>query len=143
MIEYRAPSGSGLQYAILQQSFTLTNIDLKSLNTSPYTLINIPSYIGIINCTLQYFNITVNTGQDMYIGYESLLGASLSSYQIRYQLPYIGGNRGVFTLSGNMTQAWTENTLNDEPLVLWQQSDDSSANYTTFKLIITYIAFNI
>lgn len=143
MIEYLAPTAgnNSLPYPIGQVTIQLTTEDLQNLNTKPYTILVQGSFNNVINASLLYSCTTCNTGINLFIGYEPLLGvASLSSF-CDFDTAYISGNQGMISLGTRVRNFWINNSLDSSPLVLWQQADDASAIYSDFRLTITYLQF--
>jgi hypothetical protein len=148
MIEYLAPSGGGstLTYKIKQVSHNLTTANLKALNTKPFELIPAStSYYVPLQVSIYFRSNSVNTGQNYFIGYEPLLGASLTSYFCFFDTSFFA-TTGNFQFMGAgivYRNTWTDNAINNSPLVLWQQTDDGSADFSNFQIIVTYIEYNI
>ena len=141
MIEYLHPSsgGNNLSYNIKQAEFYLTNADLTKLNSQPFELITQGNYISLLNFTVLFNSNNGNSGQNMYIGFEPLLNATYLSYQGVIDLQYVVGQSGCISLAAANKLFWISNNMNTSPLILWQQTDDSAANYSLFRIIITYI----
>jgi hypothetical protein len=147
MIEYLAPSagGSTLTYQIKQVSHNLTTANLKALNTTPFELIPAStSYYVPLQVSIYFRSNSVNTGQNYFIGYEPLLGASLSSYFCFFDTAYFTTGNFQFMGAGIVNKnTWTDNAINNSPLVLWQQTDDSSADFDSFQIIVTYLDYSL
>jgi len=141
MIEYKAPSGgSSLLYPIQQVTLSISNIRLQKLNTSPWQLLPSGFKYCVFSTILDYDNININSGQDMWIGHESLLAGSISfANQSRISTTTMGAQSGTMSIGTNENVAWYANAITTEPLVLYQQTDDSSAVFNYFNLTITYI----
>ena len=135
--------GGSLSYPIKQIEVTYTTSQLKALNTSPLEILPAGKSYGIINACLKYNNNNINTGQELWIGYENMLAPAITSEQIRITTGTMIGQRGILSISANPTVFWYESTNPTQPLVLWQQFDDGSIDFTEFRLILTYIEFNL
>lgn len=142
MIEYLAPSGGGnLTYPLKQITHTIDPIILKSLNTSPFAILTTGFNYIVISAVLNYDCINVNTGQNYYIGYESLLGGTVFSSFCDYDTALMETNSGVIGLGTRTRNLWIANSTNIENLVLWQQTNDGTAAFNRFELTITYLEF--
>lgn len=145
MIEIKKPgvSGNNLFYPIKQVVFNLTNSDLQNLNTTPFELLPADtSYYAPIQVTIKFNCIGINTGINYFIGYTNLLNISLTSSYCTFDTAYFGGSTDQFLSLGIKNQNfWTNNSVVNQPLVLWQQANDFSANYYYFDLILTYIEY--
>jgi hypothetical protein len=133
---------AGLTYPIEQITVNPTNLQLQKLNTSPFQILPSGFNYTVINANLKYDNINLNTGINLFIGYESLLGTAISSAFCDFDTAFMGliaGNIGLDTKVRNQLIYATSTDF--EPLVLWQQGDDSTATYNVFTLTITYIKF--
>tara|TARA_R110000868_G_scaffold345241_2_gene606353 strand:+ start:70 stop:498 length:429 start_codon:yes stop_codon:yes gene_type:complete len=141
MIEYIAPSsgGSALTYPIEQITVNLTNAELKTLNTSPFEILPQGFYYNGINVTLKYNNNLLNPGILLFIGYESLI--SSSGWMFVFDTSVFNNQFGVYSISAYSNNQARANTLNNEPLVVYQASNDNLANYTLFELTVTYLKF--
>lgn len=136
-----ASGGSALTYPIQQINIDLSSSDFTKLNTTPLQVLPISSgqfYIPL-NITLTYDNTVINSGQNFYLGFESLLNLNLSTAFTRFETAYIAGNRGVQSYQLNYLLFGIENTIDSQPLVIWQQTDDASAAFTKFILTLTYL----
>lgn len=134
--------GNSLTYAIKQISHNVDNAILKSLNTSPFQILGAGYNYTVINAILDYDCNANSATSNFFIGYESLLGATISSafcdFDSTLIIPTTRDVLGIGTKSRNF---WTATSNNVEPLVLWQSIDDSTANYVKFQLTITYIEY--
>lgn len=143
MIEYLAPSsgGGGLQYPLKQITHTIDQGILKSLNSSPFALLTTGFNYIVISAVLNYDCVNVNSGQNYYIGYESLLGGTPFSSFCDFDTSLMGTNAGVIGLGTRTRNLWIANSTNIENLILWQQTDDGTAAFNRFDLTITYLEF--
>jgi len=118
-----ASGGSALTYPIQQINIDLSGSDFTKLNTTPLEVL--PSSSGQfycpINITLTYNNTLINSGQNFYLGFESLLNVSLTTAFTRFETSYINNNRGVQSYQLNYLLFGIENTIDSQPLVIWQQ----------------------
>jgi hypothetical protein len=141
-MNYTRPATSGsLLYPIEQVTLSISNIRLQKLNTSPWTLLPQGFNYIVVNAYLDYDNINCDVAHNLFIGYESLLGATISSRFCDFDTTLILsqiGNIGIGTLPRNY---WIANSTNSEPLIIWQPIDDTLATYNKFELTITYIKF--
>ena len=142
MINYTPSTNTGsLLYPLEQITLSISNIRLKVLNSSPWELLPLGFNYNVTNAYLNYDAVNFNTGINLFIGYESFLGANVFSSFCDFDTSAMSignGNIGLGTRVRNFSYA---NSTNSEPLVLWQQSDDGTANYNTFELTITYLKF--
>jgi hypothetical protein len=144
MIEYNAPvsGGTSLAFPLKQVTVNISNSELKSLHTSPYQILPSGISICVINAILDYKNTNLNTGQEMWIGYENLLNGNLISNQIRFGTTFMAGSTGIMSVGANDTMLYYASTENYQSLVLWQQIDDSVSNFDYFILTVTYIEYS-
>ena len=133
--------GSTLPYPIQQINVDLSGSDFTKLNTTPLEVL--PSVSGYFYCplniTLTYNNTNINSGFNIYLGFESLLNLNVATAFTRFETAYIANNRGVQTYQLNYLLFGLENTIDNQPLVIWGQTDDPISAFTKFILTITYI----
>lgn len=142
MINYTPPTNTGsLLYPLEQITLSISNIRLQKLNTSPWQLLPAGFNYTVINAYLNYDNINCNSGQNLFIGYESLLGASLSSNFCDFDTTFMIATSGNIGLDTRVRNFYSSTSTNFEPLVIYQQADDPTAIYNTFELTITYLKF--
>jgi hypothetical protein len=140
MINYNTPS-AGLKYPLEQITVSVSGLDLKKLNTSPLQILPLGFNYDVINVYLNYDCFSCNTSVDLFIGYESLLAADLLSSFCSFDTIWLNSNFGTIGLGTRVINHLPSGTLNTQPLVIWQQSDDSGADYSIFELTVTYIKF--
>jgi hypothetical protein len=141
MINYTTAPAS-LKYPLEQITYSISNIDLGKLNSSPFEILPTGFNYNVVNAYLSYENSTLDPTQNLYIGYESLLGGVLTSCFCQFDTIYMNGNIGNIGLGTRIQNLGTpSNSANYEPLVLWQQADNTGATYTLFNLTVTYIKF--
>jgi hypothetical protein len=141
MINYNIPSAS-LKYPLEQITVNITTVDLIKLHTSPFEILPSGYNYNVVNAYLVYDNFQCNGGLNLYIGYESLLNVALTSSFCVFDtinMNGINGNIGIGTRIQNLNTP--SNSVNSQPLVLYQTVDDNTAQYFTFELTITYIKF--
>jgi len=146
MIEYLAPSSGGsLSFPIKQVQFNLTNGDLQKLNSSPFELISSGKYNVVLQAAIYFKVNNVNSGFNIFIGFEPLLNVEINSYYCYYNTSFM-----VPTLSSQFfatgiraINTWIDSSVNSSPLVLWQQADDGSADFDFFRILITYIEYPV
>jgi hypothetical protein len=136
-----ATGSTSLTYPLEQVTLTISNIRLQKLNTSPWQLLPLGFNYTVVNANLNYDNINCNTGINLYIGYESLLAANVNSNFCDFDTALIAANFGNIGLGTRVRNFWTATSTNFEPLVIWQQADDTTATYNNFELTITYLKF--
>ena len=138
----KAPTAApGLTYPIEQITTTISTPSLKTLNSGPVMLFNLGFNYCIIHTLLDYKCNNVNSGQEMWIGYETLLNGNLSANQIRISTTTMAPYAGKMSIAANNAVIWYANTINYQPLVLWQQLDDAISDFDYFTLTLTYIKF--
>lgn len=141
MINYLTPSGNNLTYPLKQVTVNIDKADLKTLNTSPYQLVPLGNYISVVNVTLKYDNVVLNTAFSLFVGFEAILTSAVPDSYCLFQPGNMSGNRGVISLGTVDFNNNLENNLNSQPLVLWQTNDDAIANYNSFQITVTYLEF--
>jgi hypothetical protein len=141
MINYLTPSagGNSLTYPIEQITVNVANAELKTLNSSPFQILPIGFYYNGINATLKYNNVSLNPFTLLFIGYEPLIAGG--GWMFVFDPSGFNGNDGVYSLSAYYSNNGSANTLNSSPLVIYQTSNDGSANYIDFELTVTYLKF--
>jgi len=137
----KASTGNSLTFPLLQTTVQIGNGELKNLLTSPYEILPAGYNYVVINAYLDYRNNNLNSGSNLFIGYEALLGVQIASAFCDFDTTYIGTNNGNIGLGTKSRNFYISNSNNTQPLVLWQQIDDASANYDRFDLTITYLRF--
>jgi len=133
--------GTSLLYPLEQVTLNISNIRLQKLNTSPWQLLPAGFNYTVVNAYLAYDNINCNSGLNLFIGYESLLGATTASCFCDFDTSFMIVNSGNIGLGTRIRNFHNATSTNVEPLVIWQQSDDTTANYNLFQLTITYLKF--
>ena len=133
--------GTSLTYPLEQVTLSISNPRLQKLNTSPWPLLPQGFNYTVVNAYLDYDNINCNSGQNLYIGYESLLGAQLASNFCDFDTTFMISTSGNIGLDTRVRNFFNATSTNFEPLVLYQQTDDTTAIYNKFELTITYLKF--
>jgi len=143
MIEYNPPvtGGSSLGFPLEQITITITPADLKTLHSSPVQLFSSGFNYCVIHTLLDYKCNNVNSGQEIWIGYEALLNGSINANQIRISTTVMATYTGKMSIAANNAVIWYANTTNNQPLILWQQINDAISSFDYFILTLTYIKF--
>lgn len=141
MIEYFAPSGGGgsLTYPTRQVTLNLDAADFTKLNTAPITLIatDNTNYICPVNYFWEYLNVNTDPATFIYAGFEPLLGAFPNSGSLGVFGSNFQAQRGMLSYI-NLSYGGPNNSLHNEPLVLWSIADDPLLQFSTFRITIIY-----
>jgi len=140
-MNYTKAASSALIYPIEQITITIAPADLKTLNSSPVMLFPLGFNYCVIHTLLDYKCDNVNSGQEIWIGYETLLNGNISANQIRISTTTMATHIGKMSIAANNAVIWYANTINYQPLVLWQQTNDVVAQFDYFILTLTYLKF--
>jgi hypothetical protein len=143
MINYNIPAtGNTLLYPLEQVTTNVGTLRLQKLNTSPFPIVPLGNYISVVNVTLKYNNINLDISNAIVIGFESVINSLFPETFCQILLGGgMLGNTGVISLGTNFFNNNFENTLNSEPLVIYQIADDPTAVYNQFEITVTYLKF--
>jgi hypothetical protein len=140
MIEIK--KGPGLRWPIQQKTLVLGgSTDLRTLNAGPYQLLPAGYHYNVLNVNLFYDLVNCATTDNLYIGYQTLLTGNVLSSFCDFVTANLGLGPGVIGLGTRVQNFSYANMDYNEPLVLWQNINDTTASYNYFILTITYIQF--
>jgi hypothetical protein len=145
-MNYNRPPAApaGLTYPILQETINLSNADFTKLNTSPVVILpNQSNYICPLNITIQYINTGTGLNGQYFFGFESQLSASNGNSSFLAVDTTIAGasanNTWTIATRFAFPASWDSNTDMNEPLIIWNVTDEALLTYSKFYVIITYL----
>lgn len=142
MIEYKAPSGGGLNN-LFYTEVDLLGSDFTKLASQPVTIIPAVAGKKIVpfNVTVDYEILVGNIGP-LLIGFEAMLAIQIETCAWGIQANLALGDKGLYSQSFVFAASALQN-INTQPLVLWQSVDNPGLSFSKFKVAVLYYTTSI